>query len=438
MQNNKIDTIAAQTTPPGRGGVGVIRISGQKVKEIATKILGVIPKPRYVHFSVFLDANKEIIDQGLALYFPAPNSFTGEDVLELQGHGGPVILDCLLRRILELGAKLAEPGEFSKRAFLNDKIDLAQAESIADLINASSEQAAYSAMRSLQGKFSEKINLLIESLINLRMYVEAAVDFPEEEIDYISEQKITKQLENILATLDAVQKNAKQGALLQEGVSVVIIGKPNVGKSSLLNYLCGKDSAIVTHIPGTTRDVLREYINIDGLPLHIIDTAGLRESFDLVEQEGIKRTWQEMQRADFILLMTDEDKIDINYFKDFLDKLIVVRNKIDLTKYKAHIEKEKIFISIKTGAGLELLKNYLKTNVGFNDESTGNFIARRRHLEALKKAEQFLLDGQKQIHALELLAEDLRQAQNSLGEITGKFYPDDLLDRIFSGFCIGK
>ncbi len=438
MQNNKIDTIAAQTTPPGRGGVGVIRISGQKVKEIATKILGVIPKPRYVHFSVFLDANKEIIDQGLALYFPAPNSFTGEDVLELQGHGGPVILDCLLRRILELGAKLAEPGEFSKRAFLNDKIDLAQAESIADLINASSEQAAYSAMRSLQGKFSEKINLLIESLINLRMYVEEAVDFPEEEIDYISEQKITKQLENILATLDAVQKNAKQGALLQEGVSVVIIGKPNVGKSSLLNYLCGKDSAIVTHIPGTTRDVLREYINIDGLPLHIIDTAGLRESFDLVEQEGIKRTWQEMQRADFILLMTDEDKIDINYFKDFLDKLIVVRNKIDLTKYKAHIEKEKIFISIKTGAGLELLKNYLKTNVGFNAEATGNFIARRRHLEALKKAEQFLLDGQQQIHALELLAEDLRQAQNSLGEITGKFYPDDLLDRIFSGFCIGK
>ena len=359
-KKHEIDTIAAQTTPLGRGGVGVLRISGPGVKTVAKKILGKIPQPRYAHFANFLAKDKTIIDQGLALYFPAPNSFTGEDVLELHGHGGPVVLDRLLQRILEAGARLAEPGEFSKRAFLNAKIDLVQAESIADLIDASSTQAAYSAMRSLQGQFSEKINSLLEHLINLRMYVEAAIDFPEEEAGYVSGEKISKQLANLLGELNDIQKNAEQGALLQEGISIVIVGKPNVGKSSLLNYLCGKDSAIVTDIPGTTRDVLREHINVDGLPLHIIDTAGLRESYDLIEQEGIKRTRQEMEIADFILLMTDEDKLELDQFKDSLPKIIVVRNKIDLTQQQARIEEQKIFVSVKTGEGLNLLMSYLK------------------------------------------------------------------------------
>jgi tRNA modification GTPase len=432
----EIDTIAAQATSPGRAGIGIIRISGPKVKQIARQILGIIPDPRYAHFSGFLDNDKKIIDQGLALYFPAPNSFTGEDVLELHGHGVPVIMDCVLRRVLELGARLANPGEFSERAFLNGKIDLAQAESIADLINASSTQAAHSAMRSLQGEFSRQINSLSEEIINLRTYVEAAIDFSDQEIDYISTKKINQDLKNILQTITKLQKSAEQGVLLQEGLGVVIVGKPNVGKSSLLNYFCGRDAAIVTHIPGTTRDILREYINIDGLPLHIIDTAGLRETFDLIEQEGIKRVRQEMQRADFILLMVDEDDVDLHFFKEFLDKIIVVRNKIDLTKHKAKIAQQKIYVSVKTGAGLNLLKDCLKNKIGFN-ASESDFMARRRHLDALQKAYQ-LLSNSRNKKAFELLAEDLCLAHRALGEITGAFYPDDLLGKIFSEFCIGK
>lgn len=432
-----IDTIAAQATPPGCGGVGIIRISGAKVTKIAEQLFGTIPMPRYAHFSYFLDKNKKTIDQGLALYFPTPNSFTGEDVLELHCHGGPVIMDCVLQRVLELGARLANPGEFSLRAFLNGKINLAQAESIADLINASSKQAAHSALRSLQGDFSKRITAVVEKIINLRTYVEAAIDFSDQELDYISTKKIHQQLKNILQTLGALQKNAEQGVLLQEGVSVVIVGKPNVGKSSLLNYFCGRDSAIVTHIPGTTRDVLREYINIDGLPLHIIDTAGLRESFDFIEQEGIKRTQQEMQAADFILLIIDEDNVDLSSFTDFVDKIIVVRNKIDLIKAKPRIEQERIYVSVKTGAGLDLLRNYLKNKMGFNVASEGIFMARRRHLAALQKAQQLLSSGRDR-KAFELLAEDLRLAHLALGEITGEFYTDDLLGKIFSEFCIGK
>jgi len=442
---NTIDTIAAQATPSGRGGIGIIRVSGPKVKEIAKKILATAPKPYYVSFTSFLNKEGAAIDQGIALYFPAPNSFTGEDVLELHGHGGPVVMSCLLRQVVKLGARLAKPGEFSERAFLNDKMDLVQAESVADLINASSEHAAYSAMRSMQGRFSEKINSLVGQLIELHVYVEAALDFPEEEIDYISEQRIARQLKNILLELKLLQANAKQGVLLQQGVSVVIVGKPNVGKSSLLNYLCRKDSAIVTRIPGTTRDVLREYINIDGLPLHIVDTAGLHESYDLIEKEGIKRAWQEMHKADFVLLIIDEDEINLDAFAQYLNKIIVVRNKIDLIKEEAGIEPKQaydvIYVSVKTGKGLDLLENYLKAKVGFSGSSEDGFIARLRHLQALNMAEQYLLNGHSRFnknHALELLAEELRRAQKALNELTGEFCSDDLLGKIFSEFCIGK
>ncbi len=442
-----IDTITAQATPPGKGGVGVIRVSGLGVKSIAKAILGLTPKPRYAHFASFMDGNKRTIDQGIALYFPRPNSFTGEDVLELHAHGGPVVLDCILRRILELGARLARPGEFSERAFLNGKIDLAQAEAISDLINASSSQAASFALRSLQGEFSERINKLAELVINLRMHVEAAIDFSDEEIDFISTAKIRQQLDNILVKLTAVQNEAEQGKLLQEGVSVVIAGKPNVGKSSLLNRFCGQDSAIVTNIPGTTRDILREYINIDGLPLHIIDTAGLRVSSDEIEQEGIKRTWRAIEQADFVLLVADSDEIELADYQQIMDKLIILRNKIDLidrkpqiTNYQGH---DLVNISVKTGEGLALLRNYLKSKskAGFNAAGGGKFIARRRHLEALMKAEQCLLDSKKCIEnnsTIDMLAEDLRRAQNALNSITGEFYTEDLLGRIFSEFCIGK
>lgn len=436
-KNVEIDTIAAQATAPGRAGVGIIRISGPKTQEIARQILTKVPKPRYAYFTKFLDKNNNAIDEGLALYFPAPHSFTGEDVLELHGHGGPIVMDAVLSRVLELGARLANPGEFSERAFLNGKIDLAQAESIADLINASSRQAARSAMLSLQGEFSRQINALLDKIINLRVYAEAAIDFSDQDVEYVSPEKISLELKNILQLLTDLQSSAKQGALLQEGVRVVIAGKPNVGKSSLLNYFCGKNAAIVTHIPGTTRDVLREYINIDGLPLHIIDTAGLRETFDIVEQEGIKRTKAEMAAADFILLITDEDKIDLKFFQDFLDKIIIVRNKIDLTSHKPKIEENKIYVSIKNGAGVDLLKNYLKDKIGFRSECEGIFAARRRHLAALEKA-RLILSSCSDKKAFELLAEDLRLAHQALGEITGAFYPDDLLSKIFAEFCIGK
>jgi tRNA modification GTPase len=442
---NTIDTIVAQATPSGRAGIGIIRVSGPKVKKIAKKIIGRVPKPHYASFTSFLNKEGKAIDQGISLFFPVPNSFTGEDILELHGHGGPMVMDCLLRRVVELGARLAKPGEFSERAFLNDKIDLVQAESIVDLITASSEQAVYSAMRSMQGMFSEKVDSLVKQLIDLRVTIEAALDFSEEETDYISKQQIDHELKNILLGLRLILENAEQGALLQHGVSVVIVGKPNVGKSSLLNYLCRKNSAIVTNIPGTTRDVLREYINLDGLPLHIIDTAGLRESHDLIEEEGIKRAWQEMQKADFILLIIDEDEINLTAFEQYLDKVIVVRNKIDLLEEDARIERQRshdiLYVSVKTGAGLDLLENHLKSMVGFNRTSEDGFIARLRHLQSLKKAEQHLSVGRNLFdkkYALELLAEELRRAQNALSELTGEFCSDDLLGKIFSEFCIGK
>lgn len=447
MPDQNIDTIAAIATPPGRGGVGIIRVSGPLAKTISKKILGKIPKPRVADYLPFLNQNNETIDSGIALYFVAPNSFTGEDVLELQGHGGPFVMDLLLQQVINLGARIAKPGEFSERAFLNDKVDLAQAEAIADLIEAGSEQAAKSAVKSLQGEFSRWVDESVEALTHLRMYVEAAIDFPEEEIDFLSDGHVTKSLENILSEMDKIFASAQQGVLLRDGMRVVLIGQPNTGKSSLLNALAGRDSAIVTHIAGTTRDVLREEINIDGMPLHVIDTAGLRESEDMVEQEGMKRTWIEIEQADRALLLVD-DKTGITEedekIRQQLPKSLgvtIVRNKIDLTKAVATEKDHEISLSAKSGDGVELLRNHLKKIMGYTGLTEGVFLARRRHLDALIRAKEFVLNGQTQLKeskAGELLAEDLRQAQQALGEITGYVSSDDLLGKIFSSFCIGK
>ncbi len=449
------DTIAAQATAPGRGGVGIIRVSGRRASAIAQSILGLSPQPRYAHYGAFRDAEGQEIDQGIALYFPGPNSFTGEDVLELQGHGGPVVMDFLLKRVLTLGARLAKPGEFSERAFLNDKLDLAQAEAIADLIDASSVQAARSALRSLQGEFSRRIHALVESLIQLRIYVEAAIDFPEEEIDFLADGKVMADLLAVVLQLEKVQGEARQGSLLREGMNVVIAGRPNAGKSSLLNALAGRDSAIVTDIAGTTRDVLREHIHIDGMPLHIIDTAGLRDSTDEVERIGIDRAWQEIRKADRILMMADSCQTlattPAELWPDFaehlpdLSKVTVIRNKADISGEK--IAKKQvgeyslISLSAKNGQGIDLLREHLKDCMGFQGTLEGGFMARRRHLDALERAHELLETGRQQLeynNAGELLAEDLRQAQQALNEITGEFSSDDLLGRIFSSFCIGK
>ena len=451
MTDNKTDTIAAIATPPGRGRVGITRVSGPLVKSIAEKILGKVPQPRFADYLPFLDQNNEVIDSGLALYFVAPNSFTGEDVLELQGHGGPVVMDLLLQQVVSLGARIAKPGEFSERAFLNDKVDLAQAEAIADLIEAGSEQAAKSAVKSLQGEFSRWIDESVEALTHLRMYVEAAIDFPEEEIDFLSDGHVTASLENILKEMDKIFTSAQQGVLLRDGMRVVLIGQPNTGKSSLLNALAGRDSAIVTNIAGTTRDVLREEINIEGMPLHVIDTAGLRESKDLVEQEGIKRTWIEIEQADRALLLVDDKTgitSDDEKIRQQLPKSLevtIVHNKIDLSEGKPAIKEQAgnidIALSAKTGEGVELLREHLKTIMGYTGLTEGVFLARRRHLDALIRAKEFVLNGQAQLQeskAGELLAEDLRQAQQALGEITGFVSSDELLGKIFSSFCIGK
>jgi tRNA modification GTPase len=458
------DTIAAIATPPGRGGVGIVRVSGPAASHIAGAITRRKLAPRQASYGAFHEHDPvhpdmpAILDHGIAIFFPGPHSFTGEDVLELQGHGGPIILDCLLRETLRLGARLARPGEFSERAFLNDKLDLAQAEAIADLIDSASEQAARSAVRSLSGEFSHRIDILLEQLIELRLHVEAAIDFPEEEIDFLADGRIAARLQAVIAALTDVMAGARQGALLREGITVVIAGAPNAGKSSLLNALAGRDTAIVTPIAGTTRDVLREHIQIDGLPLHIIDTAGLRDSPDEVEQEGIRRAWQEIEKADHILLVVDSSS------ETTTDPLAlwpagapvlpaarhvtVVRNKCDLSGLPLgpvitgdDTGHAVIGVSAKTGAGIDLLCRHLKESVGYRDAGESSFIARRRHLDALQRTLSALHAGEQQLQALgagELLAEDLRLAQQALGEITGRFTPDDLLGRIFSSFCIGK
>ncbi len=450
------DTIAAQATAVGKSGVGIVRVSGPLSHDIAVAILGHCPAPRYAYYGDFKDHDGTVLDQGIAIFFQGPHSFTGEDVIEFQGHGGQVIIDLLLKAITSHSqVRLAHPGEFSERAFLNDKLDLAQAEAIADLIDASSEQAARSALRSLQGEFSARIHTLVDDIIALRMYVEAAIDFPEEEIDFISDGKVQGDMEAILGSFSAVQREAKQGAILREGMKVVIAGRPNAGKSSLLNALAGRETAIVTDIAGTTRDVLSEHIHIDGMPLHVIDTAGLRESPDKVEQIGIERAWQAIGTADRVLFVVDSTESQAadphEIWPDFMAKLpsdmgvSVIRNKADLSGLP--VEQTEVngypvlALSAANKAGIDLLAEHLKACMGFVTNTEGQFLARRRHINALAIAGDHLHIGYDQLmghFAGELLAEELRLAQQALNEITGEFTSDDLLGKIFSSFCIGK
>ena len=442
------DTISAIATPPGRGGVGIVRLSGPGSRDIATTLLGSCPPARQALLRPFRDAAGEPLDFGLALYFPCPASFTGEDVLELHGHGGPVVLDRLLARTLELGARLARPGEFSERAFLNGKLDLAQAEAVADLIASGSEAAARSALRSLAGVFSARVEALVERLTALRTYVEAAIDFPDEEIDFLSDGHVALGLAELAGEVEAVHAAADRGRLLHDGLTVVIAGPPNAGKSSLLNRFAGQDSAIVTDVPGTTRDLLREYVQLDGLPLHLVDTAGLRDSDDAVEREGVRRAREALACADRVLLVFDDGAPDPVAEQALVDALpaglpvTVVRNKIDLSGRAAGPGKgPEIALSLNSGAGFEALRDHLKEVSGYSGAESGDFMARRRHLDALEQAGDAIGRARDQLadHAAgELVAEELRLAQQALGEITGTVSSDDLLGRIFSEFCIGK
>ena len=441
------DTIVAAATPPGSGGVGVVRISGDRTEQIARRMLGSLPEPRTATYRNFRNADGDIVDAGIALYFPAPASFTGEHVLELHGHGGPVVMDLLLQRVMELGARSARPGEFSERAFLNNKLDLAQAEAIADLIDSGTAQAARAAVRSLHGEFSRQVQALLEQLIGLRSYVEAAMDFPDEEIDFLAERQLADRLQGLLQQFAAVHATAHQGQLLRDGMTLVICGRPNAGKSSLLNVLAGHDAAIVTDIPGTTRDVLREHIQIDGLPLHIIDTAGLHDSPDPVEQHGMQRARRELGNADHALLVIDDqtgfsaaDAAILDSLPDAVPRTRIF-NKIDLSGRAPGISADDgVAVSVRTGSGIDALREHLKQSAGFTEQPAGGFSARRRHLDALERAAQHVREGTRQLEqqAGELLAEELRQAQQALNEITGEFTSDDLLGRIFSDFCIGK
>jgi len=445
------ETIVALATPPGHGGIGVIRISGALAGKTAAQILGHIPKPRYAEYTPFKGGEGEIIDEGIALFFPSPNSFTGEDVLELQGHGGPVVMDRLLSTILKDDEiRAANPGEFSERAFLNGKMDLAQAEAIADLIEASSVEAAKSAVRSLHGEFSEKIDLLIEKLTELRIYVESAIDFPEEEIDFLADGEVQQRLTDVAQKLQQVQHSAQQGNILREGMNIVLAGQPNAGKSSLLNALAGEESAIVTEIAGTTRDLLKREVNIDGMPLHITDTAGLRISNDLVEQEGIRRAWEAIEGADRVLLLVDDQVGFGEQDEAILEQLpeglgvTIIHNKIDLTRSDPVIDESgnraRIGLSAKEGIGIDILRTHIKESMGYRGHGEGSFMARRRHLEAINHAQHNLNVGQNLLDqgSGELLAEELRLAQIALGEITGEVSSDELLGKIFSSFCIGK
>lgn len=468
MNQSAQDTICAIATPSGRSGIGVLRVSGPACQTIAKAILGSLPRPRHAHYAVFRDEDGSPLDQGIALYFPAPHSFTGEDVLELQGHGGTQILNALLRRLLGLGARLAQAGEFSERAFINDKIDLLQAEAIADLIDASSEQAMRSAMRTLQGDFSSAIGALIESLVRTRVNVEAAIDFSDEDIDVLSDTGVATAISGTLQELDSLLTLARQGALLKEGFSLVITGRPNAGKSSLMNALAKRDSAIVTDQAGTTRDLLHERINLDGLTVNLTDSAGLRDSVDPVEQEGVRRASQAIQEADHVLLVVDavaasgseSDRdprqllalagIKEEQLSALLPRTSLVYNKIDLldklapgissTAY-ADLVLPLIHLSAQTGAGLESLASHIKALAGYENLGESVFVARQRHLVALKQARDYLAaaeTGVREHLQLELIAEDLRLAQTELGRITGQVSSDDLLGEIFSSFCVGK
>jgi tRNA modification GTPase len=445
------DTIAAIATPPGQGGVGIVRVSGSSVEEIAVALLGRLPQVRRAELHDFRDADASLIDTGLVLYFAAPASFTGESVLELHGHGGRVVLDLLLQRVLSLGARPARAGEFSRRAFLNNKLDLVQAEAIADLIESDTAQAARAAMRSLQGAFSKRVHQLLEALTQLRIYIEAAIDFPDEEIDWLADSRLQQMLQDLRRNLADIMVRAHQGQLLRDGMTLVIAGRPNAGKSSLLNALAGSDAAIVTEIPGTTRDVLREHIQLDGMPLHIIDTAGLHDSDDPIEQLGMQRARKAMETADRLLLLIDDHAGYTAADAAILDDLpagvphTLIFNKIDLSgRMPGPVAMENttgFALSVHTSAGMDDLRAHLKQCVGFGEQTEGDFSARRRHLDALQRVQQHLLAGQQQLEELqagELLAEELRLAQQELGEITGEVSSDDLLGKIFSSFCIGK
>lgn len=445
------DTIAAIATPPGNGGVGIIRLSGTIVPELAKQLINKPLQPRLAHYTAFLDHDGSTIDTGISLYFPAPASYTGEAVLELHAHGGSVVLNLLLKRTLALGARLARPGEFTERAFLNGKLDLVQAEAVADLITATTEQSVRSAQKSMQGVFSHKVNALVEELTELRVYVEAAIDFVDEEIDFLTDGVVQARIVTLQQRISQIQQTARQGCLLRDGMSVVLAGKPNAGKSSLLNALAGHDAAIVTDIAGTTRDVLKESIQIDGMPLHIIDTAGLRDggkAADVVEQEGMRRARVEIAKADKVLLLMDAREAEPQDLLDSLpERLDVTRisNKIDLLGLApALVQTDQgthIYLSVKTGAGMDLLREHLKQSVGYRADADDVFIARSRHLQALNAAAEFIQSALQQLtfnQAGELVAEDLRQAQQHLAEITGEFSSDDLLGKIFSSFCIGK
>lgn len=445
------DTIAALATPPGRGGVAVIRVSGTLVPDIADAILGRLPDPRVARLCAFRDVDGSTIDRGLALYFPAPASFTGEHVLELQGHGSPMLCDLVLARLLELGARLAQPGEFSQRAFLNDRLGLAEAEAIADAIDAGSHAAARAAVRSLEGVFAEQVHALAAAAVELRVYTEAAIDFPDEEVDFLGDGQVLARLQELQSWLRELQDNAGRGARLREGLTVVIAGAPNVGKSSLLNRLAARESAIVTPIAGTTRDVLRENIDLDGLPLHVVDTAGLRETDDPVEAEGVRRARAQVEKADRLLLVIDdgqglqhEDHVLLDRYGDTLP-ITVIANKVDLSGANAGIDprqdRDVIRLSAATGDGIDALVDHLRQVAGMAADGTADFIARRRHLDALAHAASALQQGHERLvndQAGELLAEELRLAHTALGEITGEFTSEDLLGAIFSSFCIGK
>ncbi len=446
------DTIVAAATPAGRGGIGIVRLSGPKVPELAAVLLGDLPRARHATFARFLEADGEAIDAGLALFFPAPHSYTGEHVLELHGHGGPQVMEALITRALQIGARRALPGEFTQRAFLNDKLDLAQAEAVADLIDAGSREAARAAMRSLQGEFSDMVHGLTEAVIELRTYVEAAIDFPEEEVDFLADRELSERFQKVRDHFDGVLDSARQGRLLREGMTLVIAGRPNAGKSSLMNRLAGYEAAIVTPIPGTTRDVVRERISIDGMPLHVLDTAGLREGGDLVEEEGIRRAQAEMQRADRVLFVIDAvADPGARGFAEQIARLpadvpvTLVFNKCDLSAGLPVADTlsgpPRITVSALTGTGIDALRAHLKQAMGYQSAAAGTVSARARHLEALARARAHAEAAARQLtesRAGELVAEELRAAQQCLSEITGEFTSDDLLGRIFAGFCIGK
>lgn len=443
----KPDCIAAIATAPGCGGIGVVKVSGYGLAALAELLLGIKIVPRHATYASFLDVQGQVIDQGIAIFFPAPHSYTGEDVLELQGHGGTAVLQMVLQRCLELGARLAQPGEFTQRAFLNDKLDLVQAESVADLISATTSQAARSAIRSLQGEFSQTIYHLVDELIRLRMLVEAMLDFPEEDVDVPDITQRDVRLGALRDELDKILNLAQQGSLLREGAHIVLVGQPNVGKSSLLNSLSGEDVALVSEVPGTTRDVIRQAIQIGGVPLHIMDTAGLRETHDAVEQMGVARTRSTLQKADAILILLDASRGMSVDDRKILDELppniprLHVFNKVDLLAQSARVEEQDgechIFLSAKTGAGLDLLRDKLLELIGWHQEA-GVFMARERHVRALLLVREHLSHATKVVSQAELFAEELRLAQEQLNSITGEFTADDLLGQIFSRFCIGK